>query len=109
MTKQLEITLKNKSKLTLNWTDSSNLKTWLARQRTRSAWLLDKTDSEFFTEYQDWIQYYCSLIEGMGAFDLPKNANILDIGSGVGIIDLFLAKQFTGSITMLDKNEYQTK
>lgn len=107
MTAKLNIITKEQQTLTVEWSDVDNLKHWMAKQRTRSAWLLDKPDSEFFAEYQTWIQTYWSLLEGLGSFELANTANILDIGSGIGVVDLFLAQRFTNSkLTLLDKNSF---
>ena len=43
--------------------------------------------------------------EDLGAYDIPENANVLDIGSGVGISSLILSSYAPSSkITLLDKN-----
>ena len=92
--------------LKINWSNSTNLKRWLAIQRIRSSQIIDKPDNEFYREYQKWIQRYWYSLEAMGTFDLPDNASILDIGSGIGLLDMFLSRHLVKSkITLLDKDE----
>lgn len=101
----LHLTTKDNDKLSLEWTNTANLKRWMARQRTRSGWLLHTEDEVFFSEYQEWIQRYWSYFENLNGFQLSNNAKILDIGSGIGIVDLFLALKLDKSeVTLLDKN-----
>lgn len=106
MPTNLYITNSQNTKLKVSWSDTENLKKWIATQRTRSYKIKDLPDVVFFAEYQNWIQWYWNQIEKIGELELPNEPHILDIGSGIGIIDLFLHQMFpTSHISLIDKND----
>jgi SAM-dependent methyltransferase len=43
-----------------------------------------------FAEYHSWQWQRCNQV---GAWDLPENARILDLGSGLSVLDIILAQQ----------------
>lgn len=106
----IKIVSNNKETLCISYSDISNFKHWLSIQRTKSWYLKNESDSVFLNEYTQWLQWYWNEIEQLGAFDLKTDANIIDIGSGLAVIDLLLAKKFPKStITLVDKNLLDTE
>ena len=64
----------------------------------------------FFENFSTFYQKLWTLTESLGAFDIPNDSVILDIGSGVGVMDLILAKFMPNStIYLLDKEELNLK
>lgn len=60
----------------------------------------------FFEIFPKFYQSMWNITHRLGGFDLPDNPTIIDIGSGVGIIDLLLAEYLpTAKIFLLDKEE----
>lgn len=107
MSTTITITTRSNQQLSLDWTNTENLKKWISHQRTRSKWLIDASDVIFFAEYQSWLQNYWSITENMLSNTLNNDANIIDIGSGIAIIDLFLSLKLTQSkFTLIDRDAY---
>ena len=64
----------------------------------------------FFETFPKFYQGMWNLTHSMGGFDLPENAVVVDIGSGVGIMDLLLAAYLKNpSIHLIDKQELNNK
>lgn len=86
--------------LTLNWQNKEPL-IHFSNLQGRSC-----SDSEFDQLFQAnqkrrWHQRW-----GLGAYDIPENSTILDIGSGIGISNLLLAKYFPNAkFHLCDKSE----
>lgn len=60
----------------------------------------------FFEEFPVFYNKMWKLNHHLGVYDIPADAKVLDIGSGVAVIDLLLAAQFPNSkIYLLDKEE----
>jgi hypothetical protein len=94
-----------KGPLRIIWNDEETLRYWIERQRTRSAWLKDRPIEEFTEDYQNFLRECWHTREGLQAFNLPDNARIIDIGSGVGVIDLFLSQYLpTASFYLIDRS-----
>jgi len=95
----------------LTWSDVESLAfycTLQAGQFGKSNTLFTK--QVFFEEFQNFYQKMWSLNESLGVYDIPKNSTVLDIGSGVAVIDLILAKFMPNStIYLLDKEELNLK
>ena len=53
---------------------------------------LSSPGSDISSKLSNYYSWHWQRCETLGAFDLPHNARILDLGSGLGIVDLVAAK-----------------
>jgi len=81
-----------KGPLAVSWSDESDFRHWISRQRTKSGWMSGYSFKEFAIDYQNTIREWWHIREGLGVFDLPPKAKIVDIGSGIGVLDLFASE-----------------
>lgn len=93
--------------LSLSWSNVDDL----AFYNMLQAGLFGKRNREFskqtfFEEFPKFYQLMWKLNQSLGVNNFPNNTKILDIGSGVGVIDLLLLKQNpTLNIFLLDKED----
>lgn len=92
--------------LSIKWNDINTLAMWANIQ---AALYLQKTNSlqtfcEFFPR---WYQKFWDTRHAQGVFNLADDATILDIGSGIAVIDLLLAQYLPNSkFYLLDKEGF---
>ena len=76
--------------LTLKWNDANNLALWSNIQA--GLYLQDKNSLQtFYEHFPRWYQLFWNARYKQGLFNLPTDSVIVDIGSGVAVIDLLLS------------------
>jgi hypothetical protein len=104
---QYKLTIQSdRGPLTVNWSDVDTLAKWANIQ---AGLYLQPTNSlqTFYEYFPRWYQLFWDQRFEQGVFALPDNAVILDIGSGIGVIDLLLANYLPKSkFYLLDKEEF---
>ncbi len=93
--------------LKIKWNDVNNLAKWANMQ---AAVYLQETNSlqTFFEFFPRWNQYFWNSRSQQHAFDLPNDAVILDIGSGIAVADLLLAVYLPQSkFYLLDREGFE--
>lgn len=76
--------------LTIEWNEVQELAKWSNMQA--GLYLQNKPNSLqlFFEQFKGWYDMFWRQRYQQGCFDLPDGAKIIDIGSGVAVIDLLL-------------------
>lgn len=93
--------------LKIKWNNANNLALWANIQ---SGLYLQQTNSlqTFYEYFPRWYQMFWNDRARQGLFDLTDDATILDIGSGVAVIDLLLASYLPQSkFYLLDKEGFK--
>jgi hypothetical protein len=93
--------------LKIKWNDANNLALWANIQ---AGLYLQQTNSlqTFYEYFPRWYQKFWNDRAQQGLFDLKDDAVILDIGSGVAVIDLLLASYLPRSkFYLLDKEGFK--
>jgi hypothetical protein len=92
--------------LTVKWNDADTLAKWSNIQA--GLYLQQKNSLQTFYEYfPRWYQMFWDARAKQGLFNLSDDAVILDIGSGIGVIDLLLASYLPRSkFYLLDKEGF---
>lgn len=93
--------------LVVKWTDANTLALW---SNIQAGLYLQKTNSLriFYEYFPRWYQMFWDARFKQGAFDLADDAVILDIGSGVAVVDLLLASYLPKSkFYLLDKEGFE--
>jgi hypothetical protein len=93
--------------LSVKWHDVNTLAQWANIQ---AAVYLQETNSlqTFFEFFPRWNQFFWNSRSQQGAFDLPNDAVILDIGSGIAVSDLLLATYLPQSkFYLLDREGFE--
>lgn len=96
----------DKGSLSLQWSDANNLALWANLQ---AGFYLKNTNSlqTFYEYFPKWYQMFWDLRYKQGIFNLPENAEVLDIGCGVAVVDLLLSKYLPSSkFYLLDRDGY---
>jgi len=97
----------DKGVIDLHWSQTDNL----AKNATLQSGLfggVGKVFSKqlFYEQFPTWNQQQWNQRANLGAFDLPDNATIIDIGSGIAVNDLLLSKYLPDSnFVLIDKEE----
>jgi SAM-dependent methyltransferase len=92
--------------LQVKWNDAINLAKW---SNIQAGLYLQNTNSlqSFYEHFPRWYQMFWDARFKQGLFDLSDNAVIMDIGSGVAVIDLLLASYLPQSkFYLLDKEGF---
>lgn len=100
----------NKGPLVINWSNVNVLSKYASIQSGR--YLENQTDNLDLhnKHFQKWNQLFWTQRENMGAFDLPNNAKILDIGAGASVVDLLLYLYAPESkFYLVDNEDWQIK
>jgi hypothetical protein len=93
--------------LLVKWNDANTLALW---SNIQAGLYLQKTNSlqTFYEYFPRWYQMFWDARFKQGAFDLADDAVILDIGSGVAVVDLLLASYLPKSkFYLLDKEGFE--
>jgi hypothetical protein len=93
--------------LTVKWKDADSLARWSNMQ---AGLYLQQTNTlqTFYECFPKWYQMFWDSRFKQGAFDLADDAVILDIGSGVAVVDLLLALYLPKSkFYLLDKEGFE--
>lgn len=93
--------------LTVKWHDVDTLARWSNMQ---AGLYLQQTNTlqTFYEHFPRWYQMFWDSRYKQGLFDLPKDAVILDIGSGIAVVDLLLASYLPESrFYLLDKEGFE--
>lgn len=96
----------NKGKLNVTWKNIENLAKYANTQS--GFYLMDSKclDSSLFLEhFQKWNQMFWNQRQSQGMFNFPDNATIVDIGSGMSVVDLLLYSYIPNSKFYLIDNE----
>ena len=100
----------NRGPLDLKWTDVEELAKYTTLQSGLFGQNRPFSKQVFFEVFPKFYQNLWSLTESLGGFDLPDSAVIVDIGSGIGIMDLLLAKFLKDpKIFLVDRQELNNK
>ena len=96
--------------LTVKWSDVNELAKWSNIQAGLYLQNQPSTLQLFFEYFPRWYNMFWVQRHQQGLFDLPDNARIMDIGSGVAVIDLLLASYIPGSkFWLVDKEGFSFK
>jgi len=101
----------NKGTIKLVWSDVETL----AKLATLQSGLFAGSGSElskqlFFENFPKWAQQHWDRCYNMGLFNLPNDPVVIDIGSGIAVIDLLLQKYLnSGTFYLVDKNQFEFK
>jgi SAM-dependent methyltransferase len=96
----------DKGSLSLWWEDVETLAKYTTLQSGIFGVARPFSKQVFFETFPKFYQNMWDITYRLGGFDLPNNAVVIDIGSGVGIIDLLLAKYLPeAKIYLIDKQE----
>lgn len=92
--------------LRVNWNDANSLALWSNMQA--GLYLQDQNSLQtFYEHFPRWYQMFWDSRYQQGVFDLPDDAKIIDIGSGVAVIDLLLASYLPQSkFYLVDKEGF---
>jgi SAM-dependent methyltransferase len=92
--------------LVVKWNDADTLAKWSNMQA--GLYLKDRNSLQIFYEnFTQWYQMFWNARFKQGLFDLPDDARILDIGSGIGVIDLLLAQYLPKSkFYLVDREDF---
>jgi hypothetical protein len=93
--------------LTVKWNDVNNLALW---SNIQAGLYLQNTNSlqTFYEYFPRWHQMFWDARAKQGLFNLPDDSVILDIGSGVSVIDLLLSQYLPQSkYYLLDKEGFE--
>ena len=102
----ITITPNNSSPISVSWSNKDNLRKWASIQHYQSGLLKSYSHSIFEINFSLYIKSLWNSIEKINAFNnFPNNPIILDIGCGIGVIDLFLYQYLKGgNFFLIDKN-----
>jgi SAM-dependent methyltransferase len=93
--------------LSVKWNDADTLARW---SNIQAGLYLQNTNSlqTFYEYFPRWYQMFWDARYKQGLFNIPDNSVILDIGSGVAVIDLLLASYLPESkFYLLDKEGFE--
>lgn len=99
----------NKGTLTVKWSDVENLSVYSGSQAGCYGSTVDLDNPRLLHQrhFKKWHSYCWQSRQELGVFDLPKNATVLDIGSGLGVVDLLLYSYADNcKLYLLDKEEH---
>lgn len=100
----------DKGKINVKWSDVKILSQYATIQSGRYLQNQADTLELHYKKFENWYQMFWDQRFMMGAFDLPKAATIIDIGSGASIIDLILYSYIPDSkFYLVDKEEWGLK
>jgi hypothetical protein len=97
----------NRGPLTVKWNDADALARW---SNIQAGLYLQQTNSlqTFYEYFPRWYQMFWDAREKQGLFNIADDSVILDIGSGVAVIDLLLAAYLPKSkFYLLDKEGFE--
>jgi SAM-dependent methyltransferase len=92
--------------LQVKWNDATNLARW---SNIQAGLYLQNSNSlqTFYEHFPRWYQMFWEARFKQGLFDIPDDSVIMDIGSGVAVIDLLLASYLPQSkFYLLDKEGF---
>jgi hypothetical protein len=96
----------NNGVLSLWWEDVESLAKYTTLQSGLFGVSRPFSKQVFFETFPKFYQSMWDITYKLGGFDIPQNSVVIDIGSGVGIIDLLLANYLPSSkIYLIDKEE----
>lgn len=89
----------DKGPIILAWSNSQHLK-YFAMKQNPVKFKISKDDDKLFQEKLQWWSAEWNTFSKIGYFDLPNNARIIDVGSGIGILSLLIHRY----LKLQDKN-----
>lgn len=98
----------DKGDLSVKWTNVDDLAKF-ANLQSGFYFSKDKkyTSDLLFEKFTNWNQFFWDQRRNQGIFNLPENSKILDIGSGVAVIDLLLYSYINkSSFYLVDKDQF---
>ena len=99
----------DKGTLTVKWSDFNNLSVYSGSQAGCYGSTVDLDSPELLHQrhFEKWHTYCWLTRQQLGVFDIPDNAKVLDIGSGLGVVDLLLYSYVDNcKLYLLDKEEH---
>jgi SAM-dependent methyltransferase len=94
----------------IDWSDANELARWSNIQAGLYIRGDKSTLQTFYEWFPKWYQMWWDRRYGQGLFALPDDAKIVDVGSGVAVQDLMLAKYLPEStFTLVDKEGFEFK
>lgn len=103
-----QLTVKSdRGDLTVKWSDVETLAKW---SNIQAGLYLQETNSlqTFFEHFPRWYQGWWNQRHGMGCYDLPDGAVIVDVGSGIAVQDLLLYSYIPNSkFYLVDKQGFE--
>jgi SAM-dependent methyltransferase len=94
--------------LTVKWSNVNELAKWSNIQAGLYLQPQPSSLQLFFEYFTKWYIYFWEQRHKQGLFDLPDGAKIMDIGSGVAVIDLLLASYIPDSkFYLVDKEGFE--
>jgi hypothetical protein len=93
--------------LRVKWNDANNLAMWSNMQA--GLYLQEQNSLQtFYENFPRWYQMFWDARFNQGLFNLKDDAVIVDIGSGVAVIDLLLASYLPNSkFYLVDKEGFE--
>ena len=97
----------DKGPINVTWSDANELAKWSNMQA--GLYLQQENSLQIFYEnFPKWYQMFWDARYKQGAFDLSDDAVIIDIGSGISVIDLLLAQYLPKSkFYLVDKEGFK--
>ena len=100
----------DKGPMVINWSDANELARWSNIQAGLYIKGEKSTLQTFYELFPKWYQMWWDRRRDQRLFELPNDAVIVDIGSGVAVQDLLLAKYLPeSSYTLVDKEGFEFK
>lgn len=98
----------DRGNIELQWKDANELARWGNIQGGLYIKGQKSTLQTFYELFPKWCQMWWTRRHGQGLFDLPNDAKIVDVGSGVAVQDLLLAKYLPSSTyTLVDREGFE--
>lgn len=100
----------NRGPLILKWKDVDELAKYSTLQSGIFGTNKSFSKQTFFENFQKFYQHLWDLTQQLEGFNISDTSTIIDIGSGIGIIDLLLAQYLVNpKIYLIDKEEMNNK
>lgn len=97
--------------LTLSWADVETLSFYSTIQSGQfGKQNLPFSKQVFFEHFPTFYKGMWAINEKLNVYNIPKNSTVIDIGSGVSVLDLLLLKKFPqAKVFLIDKEELDLK
>lgn len=92
--------------LIVKWNDADEMAKWSNMQAGLYLQNINSLQT-FYEHFPRWYQMFWDARHKQGLFDLPDDAVVLDIGSGIGVIDLLLSRYLPRSkFYLVDREDF---
>jgi len=100
----------SKGPVNLSWSDVNELARWSNIQAGLYIRGQESTLQLFYEYFPKWYQMFWDRRDSQGLYNLQDDAKIVDVGSGIAVQDLLLAKYLPQStFTLVDKEGFEFK